>query len=73
MINIEKLYFEYRKSNFKIYMPELYIESGSKVAVIGPSGYGKTTLLNLISGISSPLEGNITVDGVDLTCLSNTK
>jgi len=64
MISIEKLYFEYPKSDFKFHIAELAIESGSRAAIIGPSGYGKTTLLNLLSGI------NINVDGVEITNLN---
>jgi len=70
MISINNLYFEYPKSDFKFHIPQVNIESGSKAAIIGPSGYGKTTLLNLISGISNPLKGHINFDGVDLTTLS---
>ncbi len=70
MISIEKLYFEYPKSDFKFHIAELAIESGSRAAIIGPSGYGKTTLLNLLSGISTPLKGNINVDGVEITNLN---
>jgi putative ABC transport system ATP-binding protein len=40
------------------------------VAITGPSGSGKSTLLNLIAGIDRPTQGRITVDGIDLTALS---
>ena len=41
----------------------LTIESGSLTALIGPTGCGKTTLLELLAGLQSPTEGAITVDG----------
>ena len=42
-------------------------------ALLGPSGLGKTTLLNLISGIVTPSRGEILFDGVDITPLSTQK
>ena len=62
MIEIENLNFHYPDSNFKFHIENLKIDKGQKVAVIGPSGYGKTTFLNLISGILTPDEGNIIID-----------
>jgi putative ABC transport system ATP-binding protein len=40
------------------------------VAVMGPSGSGKSTLLGLIAGLDRPTAGSITVDGVEITGLS---
>lgn len=48
---------------------DLDIERGEFVAVTGRSGTGKSTLLNLISGIDLPDSGSIVLDGVDLTAL----
>ena len=39
------------------------IEPGSYVAMVGPSGAGKTTLADLILGLNSPQQGTVTVDG----------
>jgi putative ABC transport system ATP-binding protein len=46
------------------------IPSGQFVAVVGPSGSGKSTLLGLLAGLDSPSTGNILIDGVDITTLS---
>src|SRR5437764_3900384 len=43
---------------------------GGRHGLLGPSGFGKTTLLNLISGIVTPSRGKILFDGVDITPLS---
>ncbi len=49
------------------------IEMGEFVSLMGPSGTGKSTLLNLVSGIDRPDSGTITVDGTDVTQLSRTQ
>jgi putative ABC transport system ATP-binding protein len=49
---------------------DLDIEDGEFVSLMGPSGTGKSTLLNMVSGIDRPDEGTIVVDGVELTRLS---
>ncbi|MHB8097094.1 MAG: ABC transporter ATP-binding protein [Erysipelotrichaceae bacterium] len=48
----------------------LEIEPGSLVAIVGPTGAGKTTLINLIMRFYSPDSGSITIDGVDISKLS---
>ena len=52
---------------------DLDIESGEFVSLMGPSGTGKSTLLNLVSGIDRPDKGTITVDGTEVTRLSRSK
>jgi len=46
------------------------IPSGQFVAVVGPSGSGKSTLLGLLAGLDAPTTGQILIDGVDITGLS---
>lgn len=52
---------------------DLDIEAGEFVSLMGPSGTGKSTLLNLVSGIDRPDSGTITVDGTEVTKLSRSK
>ncbi len=52
---------------------DLDIERGDFVSLMGPSGTGKSTLLNLISRIDRPDEGQIVVDGLEVTNLSRSK
>lgn len=49
------------------------MQKGEFIAIIGQSGSGKSTLLNLISGIDRVDEGKITVNGLELTSLSDRK
>ena len=48
----------------------LRIESGQVLAITGPSGSGKSTLLGLIAGLDAPTTGRITIDGIEITALS---
>lgn len=43
------------------------VEKGEFVIVVGPSGAGKTTVLNILGGMDKPTSGTITVDGVDIS------
>jgi len=48
----------------------LSLDEGKFIVVLGPSGAGKSTLLNLLGGLDSPTDGTITVDGRDISTLS---
>ncbi|HEY7123277.1 MAG TPA: ABC transporter ATP-binding protein [Ktedonobacterales bacterium] len=46
------------------------IQKGEFVAIIGPSGSGKSTLLGIIAGLDNPTSGEVFVDGVNITRMS---
>jgi len=71
MISISDLHFQYPNGDFSLSIPSLGIEKNKTAAVIGPSGTGKTTLLNLIAGIMTPNQGVIDVDGIDVGKLND--
>jgi len=50
---------------------DLHISSGEYLSVMGPSGSGKSTLLNIIGLLDSPTQGSYTLDGHDVTSLSD--
>lgn len=49
---------------------DLEIEDGKFVVILGPSGAGKSTFLNLLGGLDNPTNGQIIVDGKDISTLS---
>jgi len=51
----------------------LQVEEGEFTALVGPSGSGKTTLLNLIGGLDYPTGGDVKIEGVDITQMSENK
>lgn len=69
--NISKIY---NKDNIPVYAVNnvhLHIEKGEFTALVGPSGSGKTTLLNLLGGLDKPDNGQITINDIDITSMSN--
>ena len=71
MIQIRDLAFAYPEGDFRLDIAELSVARGASVAVVGSSGTGKTTLLNLISGVSVPESGTVVTNDVALADLSD--
>ncbi len=59
--------FEFNRDNMVLKDINITIKPGQKVAVIGPSGAGKTTLARLIMRIYNLTKGSITIDGQDIS------
>lgn len=49
----------------------LALKEGKFIVILGPSGAGKSTLLNLLGGLDSPTSGTITVNGRDISTLTD--
>ena len=62
-IEIDNVYFSYVKSNPLIQGFSLSVKNGKRVAIVGPTGCGKTTLINLLMRFYDPDSGTISVDG----------
>lgn len=72
-IEIENLTFRYGSRNPVLKNITLSIKAGEKIALVGESGGGKTTLAKLILGLWTPEEGNIKIDGYNVEELDKQK
>ncbi|MFZ1235830.1 MAG: ABC transporter ATP-binding protein [Prevotella sp.] len=52
---------------------DLHVEKGEVVSIVGPSGAGKTTLLQIIGTLDKPDQGEVVVDGIEVSSLSMSK
>lgn len=67
VLRAEKVSFRYgRKERWILREVSFQVESGESVGIIGPSGYGKTTLCRLLAGYEKPVQGSIMLDGAPL-------
>ena len=69
-VKIENVSFSYKKEKPLIRNFSLDVKSGSKVAIVGPTGCGKTTFINLLMRFYETDSGKISIDGVDIKSLS---
>ncbi|MBR7132815.1 MAG: ABC transporter ATP-binding protein [Clostridia bacterium] len=65
-IKIDGLYFSYDKSKKLLQNLNLNVSAGQKIAIVGPTGCGKTTLINLLMRFYDMDSGTISVDGIDV-------
>lgn len=66
-IKFEDLGFSFNKTRQVLKDIDLVIEPGKKVALVGPSGAGKTTFVKLLLRLYSPTSGKILIDGEDIS------
>lgn len=71
--NVSKIYNVGEKEYRALDHVNLDIEEGKLVVILGPSGAGKSTLLNLIGGMDTPSEGEVIVNGENITGYSENK
>ncbi|ADG90674.1 ABC transporter ATP-binding protein [Thermosphaera aggregans] len=71
LINVKKVYRVGSVETVALKGVSMSISKGDLLSIMGPSGSGKTTLLNMIGLLDKPTEGNILVEGVDVTRLTS--
>ena len=65
-IDVDAVTFAYGSNEPVLHDVTLHIASGERIALVGPTGAGKSTLAKLIARFYDPTEGAVRVDGVDL-------
>ncbi len=70
IIGFDKVDFSYDDQGFRMKEFELTVAAGEKLAIVGTSGGGKSTIVNLVMRFYDPQQGAVTLDGIDLRKLS---
>jgi len=65
-IDVEDVTFAYGSNDPVLHDVTLHVAPGERIALVGPTGAGKSTLAKLIARFYDPVEGAVRVDGVDL-------
>lgn len=76
MIRLVDVHRIYRTAGSEVHAVNgvtLDIPRGKMTAIVGRSGAGKTTLLNLIAGLDQPTQGQVLIDGQDITALGESE
>lgn len=76
IIEFKQVYKDYPQAGVLqtvLYDINMTVDAGEFVAIVGPSGNGKSTLLNLLTGIDHPSRGEVIVNGTALQKLANHK
>jgi ATP-binding cassette subfamily B protein len=69
-VEIRDLSFSYTKEKPLLQNIDLSVSAGQKIAIVGPTGCGKTTFINLLMRFYDPDQGHIYIDGIDTQTMS---
>ena len=61
-IKLSDVVFSYTKDSVKIKIPEFVLQKGDKISIMGESGQGKTTTMNILAGLFPLENGNLLID-----------
>lgn len=65
-IRFENVWFGYKPNEYVIKNLSFAIAPGKKVAIVGPTGAGKSSIIRLLSRLYEPSQGRILIDGIDI-------
>ena len=71
LIEVRDLQFDYLDGTSVLNIPEFSVVRGEELFLYGPSGTGKTTLLEILAGVLKPLKGTLKILGCDLVQMSD--
>lgn len=69
-VQFENVDFSYEKGHPVLYNLSFETKPGTTVAIVGPTGAGKTTIVNLLSRFYIPQDGKIYIDGIDIQTIT---
>ncbi|MCO5156206.1 MAG: glucan ABC transporter ATP-binding protein/ permease [Aquamicrobium sp.] len=69
-IAFENVFFRFPGSGAGVHDVSFHVEAGKTVAIVGPTGAGKTTLVNLLQRVFEPDAGTIRIDGIDISTIT---
>ena len=61
-VKLTDVVFSYTKDSTKIKIPEFILKKGDRISIIGESGQGKTTVMNILAGLYPLKEGNLLIN-----------
>jgi ATP-binding cassette subfamily B protein len=65
-VSLENVWFAYRDEEWVLRDVSLTVDEGETLAIVGPTGAGKSSLINLIERYYDPTKGRVTLGGVDI-------
>lgn len=71
-VTLQNVSFAYRGDTRVLHAVDLHIAPGQTVALVGPTGAGKTSIANLIARFYEVTEGAVLIDGIDIRAVSQT-
>ena len=72
-IRFENVSFAYKNDEYVLRNLDFVIQSGEKVALVGPTGAGKSSIIKLLCRLYEPTQGRILIDGIDIKNIPQTE
>ena len=68
-IKLQNVIFSYTKGSTKIKIPEFILKKGEKISIMGESGQGKTTIMNILAGLYPLENGNLSINNKEINII----
>jgi ATP-binding cassette, subfamily B, bacterial len=69
-VRFEDVTFSYEPGRIALADVDVSVPAGSRAALVGPSGHGKSTLVSLLLRLYEPQQGSVKIDGTDIRCFT---